>query len=583
MAGTRPTPEFEIQPHPQAPLFPDKASGQRVMGELIETIKGGHFSGANEEIRQYIRQAGFVSLWFFLKYIAGFAGPFDKLNDDLHLDMCNFRQSGYCMRPGSRAAAFVPRGTFKSTIFTSGGNGWELLRDPDLKIRVVNAIVEKAQSFKLTTQRIFDSNEFFAWLYPEYVPERGQERWNANDMCLPNRSRYYNEPNLKASGATGAAEGDHHDLLNIDDLVGLDALDAGNQSNVNMVHAKNWYNTNSSALLVSVKKSRIVVVATRYAGDDPYQPMCDSAHTIVGYKDENLIEDESGEFALYYRLVMEENPETGEQEPIFPEEIDAAEIERIMRRDPWTAFTQYYNLPQKAGLAEFYEMETKYARLRYDADSSEWVIDRPPSDNDPDDAGSTIALKACDVVMSVDPAGTEKNKGAKTSRTSIGIWAMDSKERVYRLWQRVGYFGIRQVFDSIFEGHKMLGGHIRATVIESNAMQRILGPLVREEELRHGIFVNAQETPAKGDKVARIRNVVGLKLSHGLLYLCDNAMLEFEEERKKFPTSHKMDVLDESEKGITALIRPMSDEERTYRELEEEDQEQEAALSAFGY
>lgn len=585
MAGTRPKPDFEIRPHPQAPAFSEIGEGQLVMQQVIDEVTSGNFNVSNDEVRKYLRQAGFVSLWFFLKYIAGFSGPFDKLNDDLHLDMCNFRQSDLCMKDGAHSAAFVPRGTYKSTIFTAGGATWELLRNPDLKIRIVNAIVAKAQSFKLTSQRVFDANEFFGWLYPEYVPENNASRWNEVDMVLPNRTRYYNEPSLKAGGATGAAEGDHHDLIIMDDLIGLESLDAANQSNVTMTHARNWYNTNSSALLTSAKRSRIAVVATRYAADDVYEIMTTNAHTIIGYKDETLIEHEDGEYALYYRLAIEDNAETNEREAIFPEELDEAELERIMRRDPWTAFTQYMNLPQKAGLAEFYEMETKECRLRWDAHDNEYYIDIPPewSPEAKTTMSSTIPLRTCDVVMAVDPAGSEDAKSIKTSRTSIGVWAMDSKERCFRIWQKVGFFAITQVFDHIFEGHKLLGNMIRATVIETNAMQRILGPLVREEEMRRNTFINAQEQPAKGNKVARIRNVVGLKLSHGLIYLAPGCVLEFEEERKKFPTGHRMDVLDEAEKAISSLVKPMSDEERLLREEEEDENVYEASLNVFGY
>ena len=72
-------------------------------------------------------ELGYVSLFFFLKYIAGSAGPYNEINEDLHLEMCNFRQSDYCMNPGAHAACFVPRGFLKSTIMTHGGATWELL------------------------------------------------------------------------------------------------------------------------------------------------------------------------------------------------------------------------------------------------------------------------------------------------------------------------------------------------------------------------------------------------------------------------------------------------------------------------
>ena len=583
MAGTRPTPDFEIRAHPNAPLFSNKEDAREVLNQVFTTAQSGNFSTSNAEIREYLRQAGLVSLWFFLKVIAGYSGPYERLNADLSLDMCNFRQSSKCMGVGARAAMFVPRSTYKSTIFTHGAASWEALRNPELRMVIVNATAGRAKDFKMIAQRTFDTNAFFAWLYPEAVGKKAKGRWNEDDMVVPTRSRYFKEPTIGALGVGAAGEGDHYDAMILDDLIGLEDLDSNSQAAAGMEHAKAWYDTNSHALLVSPAKSRILAVATRYAIDDVYEIMMKNAKEFIGYKDPSFNTSPNGKFSIYYRLALEVNPETLEEEPIFPEELSKEVLDDIAQNDMWTFMTQYQNLPQKAGLAEFYQHEVKYATLHFDERSDRWLIVKNENRaGDPD--GGAITLSSCDVVMAIDPAGTEKGVTAKTSRSSIGIWAMDSRENVYRIWEKVGHLSVEDLFDAIFEGHKLLGGHIRTTIVESNAMQAIIAPLLRQEELRRNQYINPQPIPAKGDKVARIRNTLGLPLSHGKVFLCEGCRVNFQQEKDAFPLStYKMDVLDESEKAISALKPPGKTEELLEEEFEEEEMMMGISNEVFGY
>jgi hypothetical protein len=176
------------------------------------------------ELVQLLRQFTLVSLYFWLKYVCAYTGPYELLNEDLHLDMCNFRQSPACMRDGARFAGFIPRDMFKSTIFTHGGAGWEALRWPDIRIGIANAKQDRAADFMKIPKSIFENNDIVKELWPETVPRSGQERWNNTEIVMPNRTRYRKEPTIKPIGATGAGEGDHFDLWMVDDPVGMDDL-----------------------------------------------------------------------------------------------------------------------------------------------------------------------------------------------------------------------------------------------------------------------------------------------------------------------------------------------------------------------
>ncbi|MFA6159399.1 MAG: hypothetical protein WC763_07275, partial [Candidatus Paceibacterota bacterium] len=136
-----PRSKFELRPHECAPLF--SVSNIRNPRKLIEGMRNDLESGrisASEMFTSLIRQAALVSLFFFLKNVAAFSGPYEKLNEDLHLEMCNFRQSDACMEDSARAAEILFRGSYKSTTCAHGADSWEALRNPNIRIRLVSSI-----------------------------------------------------------------------------------------------------------------------------------------------------------------------------------------------------------------------------------------------------------------------------------------------------------------------------------------------------------------------------------------------------------------------------------------------------------
>jgi len=570
--------EFFILPHPLAPLFSEKSNGKRVIEDLIKEASSPHPALSSKEVKEYFRQLGLVNLWFFLKYIAGHDGPYNLMNDSLHLSMCNFRQSKAATCPGARAAAFIPRGMSKSTIFTHGANTWLLTRNPDLRIVVVNAVKEKAVEFMRMTKNTIEAGQMYGELYPECVPQRGAERWNMDEIVMPNRSRRFTEPSVATRGITGAAEGGHFDLENIDDPIGLEALDSNYQSAAGVEQAKKWLDTNMYALLDSWKTSQIMFVNTRFAVDDPGQDLINDCKEVFGFPDEEIVPVKGGRWSIYYRQAMEEG------KSIYPEKFPLEDLEK-MASDPekrWTWITQYMNKPTKSGLAEFNQYEIKLARIEYSVDEQDFLIYRVGNSNF-DEKTTLIHLSDCDVVMSLDPAATEKGITAKTSRSSLGVWARFHDDTYYRIWSRVGYFPIDEIIEYIFLGHSLYKGYIRATIVESNAFQKVIKRLLDIEQTKRGIYINATPKASFTDKKARIRSALGVLLARGALYVCEGAGTEFIEECKVFPMSDvRIDVLDESEKGITSTIRPLSRGEVVERELEEEEKEMEAE-NVIGY
>ena len=306
---------FAISPHPLAPIFSESSDASSILSDLINEGSSANFS-TTEAMRQLFRQAGLVSLWFFLRVIAAHSGPYNELNDQLHLDMANFYQrSDY---PGCHAAGFLFRGGFKSTVWTHGGNGWDALRDPNITIGLGSSIIDRSYEFLRITERIFDSNELFAWLYPEYVPAKNQPHWNDTEMVLPNRTRFNATPTIKPFAVGGSTAGIHVNKLKLDDIVGDKQLNSDRSCNSDMYRISNWLQQNLATLVTSWTSSRIFIVGTRYANDDVYEPIVQSTKALFGCTERDLYDYEirpDGVWDVYYLTAVENG------KAVFPERI----------------------------------------------------------------------------------------------------------------------------------------------------------------------------------------------------------------------------------------------------------------------
>ena len=536
---------FQITPHPLAPRLSLSKDAGLVISQLVTDITSGHLPLGCEESRLLLAEAGLVSLWFYLKFIAGYNGPFDKLNTGLHRDMCNFRQSSLCMAPGAHAGICMPRKHYKSTVFTEGGTSWELNRSGDLCFRITNAVVDRAEEFMHTAQRIFDSNEFFAWIYPDHTMKRGMERWNDKEAVVRWRTRHYTEPSIKCGGATGASSGDHHDVLCHDDLIDMTMLDSLHKSGVDIMKARDFLKTSEKTLVRSWSESRIIVPHTRYAVDDCYEPIWADAKQIIGHHDYRFHTKEDGAWTIYYRAVEEDG------EIIFPEAITRDGLAKMARDDWWTYATQYMNNPYDAGGSELVSLpHTTFNLIR---EQGEWILSVSETDK--------VPLSRCDVVVACDPAATEREVSAKTSRSAVVAWARDPRGRSFLFAGQAGYVEIFKVFDWIFEIVAKYEGIVRQVIFERVAFQRILQPLLEAERRRRNLFVTIYGKSAIGDKTARIRSAFAPELQAGRIFIEAGLDRMFLEEKNTFPTSRLKDVLDASEMALSSMSTPFSEEE----------------------
>jgi hypothetical protein len=560
---------FTFNHHPKAPLFDDPSQANLYIEQLIQELDSGHLNTASEGLRQIIRQAGFVNLWFFLKYIAGHAGPFDKLNTDLHLDICNFRQSPSCMEAGSRFGAFLPRSALKSTICTHGSGAWEALRDPDIRILITNSVEERARDFCLNSFKVFRDNDLVKWLYPEFVIKQTQAL-----MVLPNRSKYYTEGTWNYKGFGGELAGTHVNLILFDDIVGIEDLDSTMMGSLSMERAKRKFETSSRALLVKPPVDRVGLIGTRYSVDDVYEGPISNCKEVFGFTSGNIKPKINGQWSIYYRKWKEYG------QSIAPDTYVDSDMLSLREADPWAYWTQYENDPREGSSLEFNKLPLHRAILEK-RDAGYFIV-RPGGRFDPAPAGE-IRLDKCYCVVGVDFAGTNRDITARTSKTALSLWAQDGETRRYLVEERTGYWDGSEVVKQLFELNRKFMGYINMNILESNSMQKALISLIRDMAYTQQLYFTYEATAVTAPKDVRIRTIVGTALGQNNCYVIDGTGKDFQDQKDIYPSSnYKKDSLDAAAKAISALKKPWSEEEdKEADEVEEEDRARQVSRAGY--
>ena len=552
-----PTP-LEIVPHPSAPLFSRGEEGLLTLQHLATQLQSPGLVLTNEII-ELVQQASKVSLYFFLKYIAGAYGPYSDITDHIHADVCNFRQRQ--LQAGSRAAVFLPRSFFKSTICTHGAITWELLRDPNLRVGLVAANKEMAEQFMLPTKVTFEENPLFSALFPDYCPRKSESGkvidgdWSSTKITLPNRTINADVPSIKCLGAGGAAAGNHFDLLSVDDLVSDKELDASRSATSEMLKKGQWFSSNQDTLLVSPRTSRVFLAATRYAIDDPYEDIFQEIKTQYGYWDElpYEINEETGIWDVYYRMAIEQD------EYIFPEKMGKRELDRIKLKDQWKYYTQYLNNPHSAAVSEFIDYTVKDCELDFTNNNGYIIHTRYKK----------VYLHDCIVTLGLDPAASEKRLSARTSRSAIVVQAKDVEGNRYYIDGSVGYYTPTKLYDELFRLYTKFRGYVSSSNIEAHGGFKIVWNSIIEEEQKRQVWIGRKRINPLPDKDAKLRDFIQPLLHGGKIWAAKPIDQYLRDEIRVFPGGHLKDTLDACEIADRGTPYP----EGAYIEREEDEEQ----------
>lgn len=536
--------------HPDAPFFatPD---AYLAFEQILTEVDSGRFP-AKESFLSLFRQAALVNLYFFLKYVASYSAPFDKLDRALHGEICNARQMA--LEEGARYALVLPRSTFKSTTWTVGGAAWEMWRNRNIRMGIFSFPADRSEDFVRQVKAIFDNNDLLHEVDPTCIPPTGKGvRWNDSELVMPGRTVDYAEASLTAYTAGGATQGIHLDVGEIDDIVGDSMLNANRGATADMISMGNWFDDNQNVILQNPERSRIIFSFTRYSPDDPGEGVMLHSKRHLGnwYNVEHKYPlDPAGRWVTYYRSARRPDGES-----IFPSQYSRAYLDELQRSKPATYQLNYANDPFIPDVVEFSQYRVKAAELEYDESLQMWFVGFP-------NEKKRTPLAGCCLIQGLDPAATDKYVSRRTSRTAHVVLARTWDDRYVFLRAHAGYVKTTEWFDWLWNWHARFGDMMGPAYAELVAGFKSLQSVVDDEVVRRGVGIGFEAVNALGDKIVTIRNILQPIFDAGRVYAVPEAALEIEKETAVFPAGSFMDILDAMKIAVKMSWQPRSEEEQ---------------------
>lgn len=257
--------------------------------------------------------------------------------------------------PGREKLEMYPRGHFKSSVLTIGYSTWRIVRNPEIRIQINNAVEKLAIAFAHTIQKQFGQikdadgnikplNPKLAYLFSEFLLSP-TKRAASSFECPAADTLWKKEPTVEASAVGSEQTGNHFDLIVNDDLVTKKCVqsDSTNQS------VKDFFSGQSPILDPPsdqswVEQTARLTIGTHYGENDLYSEMQNNTGDLA---DDDFVFRKLG--LKYKRRDRTFNPRATFGAYIFPTLWNAKreKSERArMSKQPgglFMFFSQYYN------------------------------------------------------------------------------------------------------------------------------------------------------------------------------------------------------------------------------------------------
>lgn len=407
----------------------------------------------------------------------------------------------------------MPRGHYKSTVVTIadsirialpddvGDQGWPYSLGPNARILIGHELHDSAKRFLFAIQQHFLDNPTLMGLFPECVPVERVQRINTGELELP-RSERWPEPTFDTMGVGGRSQGKHWNFLKLDDLFGDKARDSETERN----STYEWFD-NVQSFFSTFSRDKIDLIGTRWAFDDLYK----HAHDLYG-----------DDLKKYIRKCEEFNPETGQVEPIFPEEFPVEKL-KILKRKPKIYLSQYQNDPDSSS-TEFQQGWLRYynylgtTRIATFSGSTRPVVN---------------SIMELDKILLIDPA-MDGNAGYVVTGT-------DATNNVFVLKAEKGSFKPNELVQKIFDD--VARYQIRLVVIEAVTFSEVFQSWIEREMRLRGLRFKIEAAKTRNrSKDNRIKGLTNY-FAAGQIYF-NEGQHDVLKEYREFGASKDIHILD---------------------------------------
>lgn len=215
---------------------------------------------------------------FLYKEMCGY----DRWNEKLHGMYPGDAEKGippgiayFLQHSGPNKMILVPRNHLKSTVVTIVWVIQEILKNPNIRVLINNAIFNTASEFVRTIQAHLDTNSKLSKVFGEF--RSGRLIWNQDSFIINQRTMPRAQPTVMAASIGTVLNGKHFDIIINDDLVEPNNVNTKEQ----IEKVINFYKDSFNQI---DKGGKIVVIGTRWAAQDLYGHILNTACKSINGK-----------------------------------------------------------------------------------------------------------------------------------------------------------------------------------------------------------------------------------------------------------------------------------------------------------
>lgn len=458
-----------------------------------------------QSIDEINKRKGVEDLYWFNKFILGVEQGKQPLGL-FHKKLCHFVTDDI----HKKKLILIPRGHLKSTLITIGYPVQRIVKDPNVRVLILNATWQMAVDFLTEIKRHLTQNEYLLELFGNVAVNPPE--WAADRITLNRTDMNIKGPTVWATGIESNLTGSHPDLIIMDDLMNRDNINTRDQIEKIILRYKD-------ALDLLEPGGQLIVIGTRWIEGDLYSWLMDR---------------ELGIYKSYD--VMIERAYTGdlisgtEFQALWPEKFTRQELMTRQREKGWYEFSaQYLNDPVPVEDADF---------------KREWFqyFDR-----------EEMRGKEMRTIATVDPAiSLEKD----ADFTGIAVTGIDQFANLFIKDIVRKRMKPNEIINAIFYLDEMW--HPQLWVIETIAYQKALAYALRDEMQRRRRFLPIQEiNQHERSKDQRIRGMQPVYMNKKVFHPKNHALVPYlEEELLHFPRGRHDDMIDALSMAFDFLTPP---------------------------
>lgn len=213
---------------------------------------------SNKDLKA-LRERCRTDLKFLAKDICGMTA----WEDSLHNDLAQFLES-----PTDRKLILIPRGHLKSSLVTVCWSIQQILRNPNIRILITNAVWDTARLFLREISGLLTDKSLLSEIFGKF--DGPGSKFTQDEITISQRTAgTVKEATITTAGIERALTGGHYDIIIHDDLVEENNINTKEQINKVIRYYQN-------SLDLIDPGGQILIVGTRWAMGDLYGHLIES-------------------------------------------------------------------------------------------------------------------------------------------------------------------------------------------------------------------------------------------------------------------------------------------------------------------